>query len=181
MVSMASACLLYPASLHRTSQWGFRIWAILGSGPNTKQSHKPSVDLATHDCYTSLRSSRVGASLNPESPPQASSFQPAACSPRERQTPSSTSQSTERKKPGGEGWWAEAFPWQTVNPGECSRQEPQTTTTCEVHAQRSLSCEGTENTREPCWSHLKEEADCDTVGEWRFDHIYTHKKRSIFI
>lgn len=102
MVSMASACLLYPASLHRSSQWGFRIWAILGSGPNTKQSYKPSVDLATHDCYTSLRSSRVGASLNPESPPQAS-FQPAACSLRERQTPSSTSQSTERKKAGGEG------------------------------------------------------------------------------
>lgn len=32
----------------------------------TKQSHKPSVDLASDDCDTSLRSSRVGASLNPE-------------------------------------------------------------------------------------------------------------------
>lgn len=171
MVSMASACLLHPASLRRTSQWGSRIWAILSLGPNTKQSHKPSVDLATNGCDTSLRSSRVGASLNPESPPQAS-FQPAACSPRERRTPSSTPRSTERKKPGGEGWRAEAFPWQTVNPGECSRQEPQTTTICEVQAQRTLSCGGTENTREQCCSHLKEEAESSTKSwEWLGSHI----------
>lgn len=62
MVSMSSACLLHLVPLHQTSQWDFRIWAILGSGPNTKQSHKPSVDLATDDCDTSLRS-RQGRSF----------------------------------------------------------------------------------------------------------------------
>lgn len=148
MVSMSSACLLHPVVLRWTSQWDFRIWAIFGSGPNTKQSHKPSVDLATDDCDTSLRSSRVGASLNPESPPQAS-FQPAACSPRERQTASPTyERGSQRKKQKEVGWQAEGFPWQTVSPRECSRQEPQTTTnTFEVHAQLSFSCGDAENTR----------------------------------
>lgn len=59
---MSSACLLHLVPLHQSSQWDFRIWAILGSGPNTKQSHKPSVDLATDDCDTSLRS-RQGRSF----------------------------------------------------------------------------------------------------------------------
>lgn len=152
MASMSSACLLHPVLLRWTSQWDFRIW-----GPNTKQSHKPSVDLATDDCNTSLRSSRVGASLNPESLPQAS-FQPAACSPRERQTASPTyERGSQRKKQKEVGWQAEGFPWQTVYPRECSRQEPQTTTnTFEVHAQSSLSCGDAENTREPCELHLNE-------------------------
>lgn len=160
---MASACLLYPALLHRTSQWGFRIWAILGSGPNTKKSHKPSVDLATNDCDTSLRSSRVGASLNPVS---ATGLLPA----RSLQSQGATnplihlSKYREKETEMG-GVVAEAFPWQTVNSGECSTQEPQKTTTCEAHAQRSLSCGGTENTREPCWSHLNEEAEFDTGSE----------------
>lgn len=39
---------------------------LLWAWAPTKQSHKPSVGLATDDCDTSLRSSRVGASLNPE-------------------------------------------------------------------------------------------------------------------
>ena len=101
------------ASLRRSSQWGFRVGAVVDSGPNTKQSHKPSVDLATNDCDTSRRSSRVRASLNPASLPQA-----AACRPRERRAPSSTSQSTGRKRAGEEeeeeeeeeeGWWAQAL------------------------------------------------------------------------
>lgn len=39
---------------------------LLWAWAPTKQSHKPSVGLATDDYDTSLRSSRVGASLNPE-------------------------------------------------------------------------------------------------------------------
>lgn len=161
-----------PALLRPTSQWGFSIGAILGSGPNTKQSHKPSVDLATDDCDTSLRSSRVGASLNPAS---AAGLLPA----RSPQSQGATNRLTHLWKRRGEketgrGWREEGFPWQTVNPRGCSRQEPQTTTnTCEANAQRSLS--GAENTREPCCFHEKEEQG--EHDEWsRRDYNLIHEK-----
>lgn len=74
--SLSTASLLHPAPPGPANEAsGFKPpWA---RAP-TKQSHKPSVDLATDDCDTSLRSCRVGASLNPEALSSATGLPPAS-------------------------------------------------------------------------------------------------------
>lgn len=74
--SLSTASLLHPALPGPANEAsGFKpLWP---RAP-TKQSHKPSVDLATDDCDTSLRSCRVGASLNPEALSSATGLPPAS-------------------------------------------------------------------------------------------------------
>lgn len=130
----STASLLHPALLGPANEasGSQSLWA---RAP-TKQSHKPSVDLATDDCDTSLRSSRVGASLNPEALCSAAGLPPASArlSQEDPQLlhPPRVSMCvcacvcirwTER---GGRVFFF--FSWQTVNLQECSEQEPPTTT-----------------------------------------------------